>query len=96
MPNTSTVKQGQCFLDKVLQTTGSFEGAFEMALLNGIGITEDMVTASQIIPYSIDKKNIVSFWQPNIKEPATALFNEYETLKSGIDYWAIDLDFIVQ
>jgi len=91
----STVKQGQSFLDKVLQTTGSLAAAFEMATLNGASITDDLAIGSEVTPGPIDNKNIVSFWQNDIREPATDIFVEYESLKSGIDYWAVNVDFVV-
>jgi hypothetical protein len=42
------VYQGQTFLDKVLETTGSIENAFEMSLLNGCAVTDDFAIGAVV------------------------------------------------
>lgn len=71
MSNT-IVYQGQSFLDKVLETTGSIENAFEMALLNGVSITDDVETGQQVATTAVSNTFIKASFN-ELNRPATAL-----------------------
>ncbi len=101
------VKQGQTFLDKVTQLTGSYENALEMAFLNGVSITEDssqdqramykkiFVIGKEIKVSSITNKRVVSFFNPK-NEPATAIVyaKKKTTLEEiGIGFMIIGSNF---
>ncbi|MDK7376061.1 hypothetical protein QP519_11010 [Weeksella virosa] len=96
MRNINKVQQGQNFLDKVLELTGTIETAIEMADLNGCSVTYS-VKINQVIEGSgIRNAMIVQFFRNT--PPATAVDVERLDLDSkleGIDYWAIEIDFIV-
>jgi hypothetical protein len=100
------VKQGQTFLDKVTQLTGSYENALEMAMLNNMSITDDVSVGSKSIKTmfkigteiksgNITNKRVASFF--NLKsEPATAIVNNNKNEGlTGIGYMAIGRSFIV-
>jgi len=101
------VKQGQTFLDKVTQLTGSYENALEMAFLNGLSVTDDssqdqrsmykkvFVIGKEIKVSSITHKRVVSFFNSK-NEPATAII--YAKKKTapeeiGIGFMIIESNF---
>lgn len=91
------VKQGQCFLDKITQITGSFENALPMALLNSRSITDDVPIGLEVIPSSITNKRVVAFFN-SFNEPATTVKQsqlvDIENL--GIGTMIIENTFIVE
>jgi hypothetical protein len=94
--NSKIVHQGQSFLDKVLETTGSIENAFEMALLNNMSITDDVAIGQELKVSNVTLKSIVSIFNKN-KRPATAITMEQmqEIENDGIGYMRIGSTFIV-
>ena len=91
-----TVKQGQCFLDKVTQLTGSYENALEMAIKNGVSITADVLIGSTIEPTEVTNKRVVASYN-EFNEPATDLSKaELVALENiGIGTMVIEDTFIV-
>lgn len=100
MQNTNKVLQGQSFLDKVLELTGSIESVVKVALVNNTSITDDVAINDLIIGSEIVKSGIVA--QLSYRIPATGitkkggLDQEFVDNLSGIEYWAIELDFEVK
>lgn len=91
-----TVKQGQSFLDKITQLTGSFENALAMALFNDRSITDDVSIGLEIQTTDVTNKRVVSFFN-SLNEQATAIgHNETAPIESfGIGTMSIDNTFIV-
>lgn len=90
-------KQGQSFVDKVIQNTGSLENTLEMALLNGKSITDDLEIGEELKASSVTNKRVVAFFNTT-NEPATMISNlqkdEVENL--GIGKMAIESTFVVR
>ncbi|MGV0946060.1 hypothetical protein ACTS93_02600 [Empedobacter falsenii] len=59
MQNTSKVQQGQSFIDKTLELTGSVESLLDMAILNNVSITDDVSIGTEILGSPIVKQTIV-------------------------------------
>ncbi|MFE3849077.1 hypothetical protein ACFX5D_13980 [Flavobacterium sp. LB3P45] len=94
--NKKIVIGGQSFLDKVLECTGDVNNAFEMALLNGLSITEDVVIGVNLKLSEVNKPNTASFFN-EFNKPATALTQEQltEIENKGIGHMRIGTTFIV-
>lgn len=90
----NTVYQGQTFFDKVLECTGNVENAFEMALLNNLSITEDLVIGNVLVKSEVTNKRITNIFNEKNK-PATAFSLQMMEEKTGIDYMIIETNFIV-
>ena len=71
--NFINVIQGQTLFDIAIQSAGSAEAAFEMALLNSIGITDDLVPGTVLLPAGIFNKQIAAYYQNKQIKPATNL-----------------------
>lgn len=91
------VKQGQSFLDKAIQLTGSIDNALDLAILNGKSITDQLLVGETILPSIITNKRTTNFYK-TISEPATnATLNEIDALDDlGIGAMAIETTFIVR
>lgn len=93
----SKVKQGQSFIDKVIQQTGSVENALEMAIANGVSITDDPSIGALFVPAGTIKKNMVAFFAAN-EEPASDITLQLkdEVIEVvGLGAMAIENSFIV-
>lgn len=90
------VYQGQSFLDKVLEITGSIENAFQMSLLNNIPITDDVRIGQELQKSEITQKYVVSIFNEN-NRPATGITyqQQQEIDNKGIGYMRIRSTFIV-
>ena len=93
----SKVYQGQCFLDKVLENSGSIENAFAMALLNGTSVTDDVVVSQELKSSPVTNKVIVALFG-EFNRPATGVTkNQIELIESlGIGSMTIGTTLIVR
>ena len=94
------VLPGQTLLDLAMQTMGSVEAVFVLAQLNNRSVTADLV-AGTAINYSLTPYNaaVVKIYSDNGFKPASGLSIPgpgKPALLSGIGYWAIEYDFVVQ
>jgi len=96
MPVMSKIYQGQSFLDKVIECTGSVENAFEMALLNGISITDDVVIGQELKPFTITNALIFGLFG-DLNRPATMIAqSQIEEIENiGIGKMIVGTNFIV-
>lgn len=96
--NDKIVYQGQNFIDKVLETTGSDENAFEMSLLNNVSITDDVIIGEELKVTPVTLKGIVRIFEPN-NRPTSGILNAFESGQepglSGIGSMIIENNFIV-
>lgn len=68
-------REGQCLVDVALEVTGAVEGAWTLALLNGLSLTGD-VEQGQEIGYeadSVEDARVVSRYEAEGVHPATAV-----------------------
>jgi hypothetical protein len=86
-----TVRNNQTLLDLSLQTTGSVEEAFNLALANGLGITDEVATGTLLARTDVVDEMVVEQYTADRIIPATGI--TVEQLLEGIDYWAINIDF---
>lgn len=89
----AVVQPGQTLEDIAVQWCGSEEAVWELARLNGLGLTADIIPGALLrLPSVVDKRvrrvYVERGWAP-------AAGGEVLVLE-GIDYWAIELEFEVQ
>lgn len=91
-----TINEGQCLLDISTQHLGDASKAFEMAFYNNIGITDEPAIGEILLieDVAIENKKMVADFENNSVVPASKKENS-ELLNEGIEYWAIEEDFIV-
>lgn len=89
-----TIKERQWLGDVALETGGSVEALFLLALANDLSITDDL-TAGGVLDYNdILDTEIVSYYTVNEIFPATAIVVS-DDIHGGIGYMQIGTDFKV-
>jgi len=66
------VIQGQSIFDIAVQELGSIEGAFELAMLNGISVTDELIPGQELILPIVLNKDIINYYANKGIKPATA------------------------
>jgi len=92
------VKEKQSIFDIALIGCGSAESAFALALANDISITDDLTAGEDLQLTDVVNKSIVDYYTQKGIVPATALTAENitDTIQGeGIEFWAIEYDFII-
>ena len=93
-------RNNQSLLDIALQTLGSAEAAFDIALINGMSITDELFVGQilQIPSMSgyVQRRN-AEYYTINSIMPATAITADIANtvLEEGVEFWAVGDDFIV-
>lgn len=91
-----TIIEKQNLYDIALQETGDILAVFDIAAENGLSVTSEMSPGDElIIPEGVDgNREILAYYTMNGIRPATGAIEDAEILE-GIDYWYIDIDFII-
>ena len=95
------VLHNQSLLDFAIQHTGNVTNAFEIAMANGISISDDISSGSNlIVPDTVVlDTDIKTYYTSRAIQPATALTtiidDNTEPSPEGIGYWIIGDDNIV-
>ncbi len=99
-PTAIYVIERQTLADLSVQITGSVDAMFDLAELNDLNVSDWLLPGMKLkIPENISENDVNQFYKSNSLYPASGWTvteqTEAETL-SGIDYWAIEVDFEVQ
>lgn len=92
-----TVVEGQTLFDIAVQAAGSITAAFEIAAANDISITDDLSAGTVLkIPRVVDQV-IRDYYRAKKVIPKTGLRKQDMDAApyGGIEYMAIEIDFIV-
>lgn len=97
---TVTVLHNQTLLDIAIQYTGVIENSFNIAFFNNLSLSDPLVYGmSLIIPDDLEvDSDTVNFYQDNNLQPATEIDPNLIKITplSGIGYWEIENEFIVE
>lgn len=96
---TVKILHGQTLIDIAVQEMGDASKAIALAALNEINVTDRLVAGETIEVPDYDKSNrsIVNLFADDANKPASDLSgNETSDVPSGIGYWYIENDFVVQ
>jgi len=99
MKNTAILDR-QTLIDITAQELGDLERVYEIAELNGLSLTDDLITGNAIMVPDADKSkiNITRLFADKANAPASVddnFISENEN-NEGIGYWIIENDFIIQ
>lgn len=96
---TVKILDGQTIADIAVQELGDAERSTELANLNNMAVTDDLVSGSLLLvpdPES-DKTNIVQLFSDPANAPASAdSAGGLVAPLEGIGYWYLENDFVVQ
>ena len=96
-----TALHNQTLLDIAIRHCGTIEAVVDIAVLNNISITDDLVSGQLIALPSKDygSKEVINYFVTNKIDPANALNDLHFDLvqgKEGIGFWSINNNFITQ
>lgn len=95
------VLTGQSLFDIAIQELGSVEGVFELAEKADVGLTDELVVGVLLnAPVDPLDRQVVDYYKANRIRPATAITRDNtsaggDILMEGIEFWAVEYDFIV-
>lgn len=91
------VSERQSIYDIAIQLGGDLEAVMELALINGLSITDELSAGQLVQVPEILNADTVNYFQLKGIVPETAGIEIDESLPilEGIGYWAIDVDFVV-
>ena len=90
---TIQVLSGQTLVDIAMQELGDASRLFELAELNGLLPSDNIVAGQSILvpDLEVNKAKTVNLLQVN--QPATYSYSEEVVPLEGVDYWGIGFDF---
>ena len=92
--------QGQSLFDIAIQAAGTPEAAFELAMGNGLSITDELPAGSPLNPPQggLRANAVAAYYTQRNLHPATGI-SETEVAEAfggeGIEFWYVEYDFIV-
>lgn len=87
-----TVKPGQALEDIAIQHCGDYSAIFQLAKLNSLNLTDDLVPGqSLVLPVTVNAR-VRSVYADRGYVPASGV----EVVEEGIGYWGIEYEFTVQ
>lgn len=96
---TVTVLHNQSLLDIAIQYTGRAENCFDIALANDISVSEMLVSGMELkIPKTEIDIDVVDYFLQKNSQPASEIIESLIKINplSGINYWTIETNFIVE
>lgn len=88
-------KPQQWLADIAIREAGVFESTLEMALANNIGITDVLTPGTRLIAPILVDKRVNNYYKMDNIYPATATRFEEKQQGGGINYMAVEINFIV-
>jgi len=96
--NAVRVEPGQSLIDISLQHCGSVEALLELAQANGLSPTDTLTAGAAFATAAPSSRAVANLYAVNGIIPATAVTQaeELQTIADeGIEFWAIEEDFII-
>ncbi len=97
--NQVQIMSGQTLIDLAMQETGSVEGVFQLAALNGLAITDELSEGANLkYPTKAVDRIVRKAFQDNKWRPSSAKTLPGQVLpatEEGIGFWIIEQDFRV-
>lgn len=87
------VLQGQSLIDISIQELGSAEGAFDLAMLNGLNITDEIPAGFDISLLATVNKSTAGYYANKAIKPATA-DNKVITEVSRVFFEELPIEFM--
>lgn len=92
---TGKLHNRQTLIDVAVQNCGSADALIQLAFINGVGITDDVLPGTSLtLPDMIDA-GVVKKLKPFGNVPVSGI-ELNPPAPEGIGYWYIEQDFIVQ
>jgi len=95
-----TVTSGQNLLDVAVEHCGAVEAAYELAMANGMSLTDDLANGSSLGEVECQDPDVTLFFEVNDIQPASGIttdeINNRLGIGEGVEFWRIEMEFEVQ
>ena len=90
------VEDRQSLLDVAIRTSGNLEALINLAEVNDSNPTDELAIGKELVTVkAIDTRHVRNYEEFGTS-PATSLSDEDLLLTNeGINYWAVDIDFVI-
>ncbi len=95
MANQQIIQKHQVLMDMAIQFSGSAESLVSFANLNGLGITDDVLPGTLLMMADVFDPKVLKYLTDGKYKPTTVFPDDDELTGEGIEYWAIEYDFII-
>lgn len=95
MATNSKIKAGQTINDIAIQQCGTAESRFDIALLNGMGITDALTPGQQIATGGTVVFDVADYFRKYKLYPSSAATQTADLAPQGVEFWAVEFDFVV-
>ena len=95
---TVNVKPHQCLLDLSMREKGSIDALFGFALANGLSITDDLLSGSDLWTPDVeisDRRTFKTLREEQVVPANTYTAEDKAAINGGIGYMGIQVDFRV-
>lgn len=89
------VRNNQCLIDLAMQHAGSAEAAFAMCVQYDLPLSFDLIAGTQFPAPIVENGDVVTLYRTEKSIPCSTITPMSTSRLEGIDYWAIEDDFIV-
>lgn len=90
----AVLQKHQTLIDIALQYCGNADAMFELALLNGVELTAEVLPGTALLlPDVLDAKNVKLLADGDYRPTTGPLL--LPEAGQGLEFWAIELDFII-
>lgn len=96
---TVKILKGQTLVDIAMQELGEASRVMELAVLNGIKVTDALIPGQtvEVMDFDTAKRSVVLLFADDANKPASGgMCDVVGGTGSGISFWAIESDFVVQ
>lgn len=94
MAGSVIVKANQTPLDIAMQKCGSIEKVMELAALNNISPTADLISGQEILHPDAAVMVVSDYFRKYGIYPASATTLVTDIKQGGIEFWSVEFDFI--
>ena len=76
--------EGQTLFDIAIQSCGSAEAAFGLAVMNGLNLTDELLTGSDLVTPDVLNTDVATYFQTKNIQPATLLASTVQSVGGAV------------
>lgn len=92
------VLDGQSLFDIAIQHCGDVQASLAIAVANGLSVTDALLAGQELVVPGPADRDVQRYYRERALQPATAIttVDESQTIADeGVEFWTIEVDFIV-
>jgi hypothetical protein len=95
MISTAKIEVNQAQIDVAIQYTGDAASLFDIALMNGLSITDDVPPGTVLLLPPVSDSKVLQYYTDGNYKTITILPVDELISGEGVEFWNIQYDFVV-